>query len=173
MQLLLKESSSSQNDFNLLEYWKENHCHRHKNQCDQNKYCDEIKKFHIGRNLRCSVLQRTAFQAIIVCVLPYILLNFFVVVFLILLNFIWWKLAFKILDVFTTLVMWYEFLSSYLDFLTFEEINCVCLPCQITSIRIWTSSQMVLTWNEIEILPITRKLILDFQSSVFVLKEII
>ena len=40
----------------------------------------------------------------------------FFVVFLILLNFIWWKLAFKILDVFTTLVMWYEFLSSHLDF---------------------------------------------------------
>ena len=80
------------------------------------KINDEIKKFHTGRNLRCSVLQRTAFQAIIVCVLPYILLNFFVVVFLILLNFIWWKLAFKILDVFTTLVMWCEFLSSHLDF---------------------------------------------------------
>ena len=80
------------------------------------KINDEIKKFHTGRNLRCSVLQRTAFQAIIACVLPYILLNFFVVVFLILLNFIWWKLAFKILDVFTTLVMWCEFLSSHLDF---------------------------------------------------------
>ena len=149
MQLLLKESSSSQNDFNLLEHWKENHCHRLKNQCDQNKCYDEIKKFHTGRNLRCSVLQRTAFQAIIACVLPYILLNF--------------HYTCDVIRIF----------EQSLGFLTFEEINCVCLPCQITSIRIWASSQMVLTWNEIEILPITRKLILDFQSSVFVLKEII
>ena len=45
------------------------------------KINDEIKKFHTGRNLRCSVLQRTAFQAIFACVLPYILLNFFCCVF--------------------------------------------------------------------------------------------
>ena len=106
------------------------------------KINDEIKKFHTGRNLRCSVLQRTAFQAIIACVLHY---------------------TCDVIRIF----------EQSLGFLTFEEINCVCLPCQITSIRIWASSQMVLTWNEIEILPITRKLILNFQSSVFVLKEII
>ena len=161
MQLLLKESSSSQNDFNLLEHWKENHCHRHKNQFDQNKCYDEIKKFHTGRNLRCSVLQRTAFQAIFACVLPYILLNFFCCVFD----------PAKFYFHYTCDVI--RIFEQSLGFLTFEEINCVFLPCQITSIRIWASSQMVLTWNEIEILPITRKLILDFQSSVFVLKEII
>lgn len=86
MQLLLKESSSSQNDFNLLDIEKKITAIGIK--INVIKINDEIKKFHTGRNLRCSVLQRTAFQAIIACVLPYILLNFFVVVFLILLNFI-------------------------------------------------------------------------------------
>ena len=125
------------------------------------KINDEIKKFHTGRNLRCSVLQRTAFQAIIACVLPYILLNFFCCVFD----------PAKFYFHYTCDVI--RIFEQSLGFLTFEEINCVYLPCQITSIRIWASSQMVLTWNEIEILPITRKLILNFQNSVFVLKEII
>ena len=122
----------TQNNSNLFEYWKENTCHWRNNQCDQN----------ISWNWRCSVFQRKAFQAIIV----YIFRIFFLFCisscqitskYLIKLS------IFKSPDVFTTLVMQYEFFSShwkrpswqlnFFRFSTFVDITWLCSFCQITS----------------------------------------